>query len=495
MAGTDSTYRRRRRFDQTPEPPPATEGADVEPLLAPPGPGFVVQQHYATRLHHDVRLEMMSGSKPVLVSWAVPKGLPRRKGVKALAVRTEDHPAEYATFSGTIPEGNYGAGEVRIFDAGTYEMLKRDNEKLTFRLEGKRIRGTYHLVRTGLEDGRERWLAILSQDDRPPAEPFPQLDPMLATLVPQPFDDPSFLVEPKWDGIRALAICGENTALVSRRRNDITAGYPELANLHDRVVALDAVLDGEIVSFVRGVPSFQRLQQRMHVRDQKQLERLARTAPVVYMAFDLIYLDGRSLISEQLGERRRLLEEALVASEAVQLSPAVVGEGLALYAAAEAQGLEGVVAKRVASKYEPGARSRSWLKVKFVLEADVVVAGWTDGSGRRQGELGSLVMALYDDDQLRYVGNVGTGFDRQSLTDAMTRLRALEEIPNPFPTGAVTSRPELRKAHWITPVLVAAVEYRQLTQGGRLRAPSFKGFRTDKEPRECTVDQLPRSVE
>jgi bifunctional non-homologous end joining protein LigD len=491
MTGPDSAYRRKRRFEQTPEPPPATEGSEVDPLSAMPGTRFVIQQHYATRLHHDVRLEMMSGATPVLVSWAVPKGLPRRKGVKVLAVRTEDHPEAYATFSGSIPEGNYGAGEVRIFDAGAYEIVKRDEEKLTFRLDGKRLQGIYHLIRTGLDEGKERWLALLSEDRRPPPEPLPPLDPMLAIPASEPFDDPSFLFEPKWDGVRALAVCREGTTLVSRRRNDITAGYPELAHLHDRAVALDAVFDGEIVSFVDGLPSFQMLQKRMHVRDPRQLERLVRASPVVYMAFDLLYLDGHSLTTETLRERRRLLEEVLVAGETVQLSPIVTGDGRALYAAAFAQGLEGIVAKRASSPYEPGARPRSWLKVKFVLDADVVIAGWIEGSGRRQGELGSLVMGLYDGDELRYIGNVGTGFDQRSLSEATEQLRRLDATANPFPAAVTKSRPELRSAHWVAPTLVATVEYRQLTNAGRMRAPSFKRFRTDKSPGECTVDQLP----
>jgi bifunctional non-homologous end joining protein LigD len=490
MAQPDSTYQRRRRFDETPEPVPQAEGSDVDPLTAPPGSTFVIQQHYATRLHHDVRLEMMNGSIPVLVSWAVPKGLPRRRGVKALAVRTEDHPFEYGSFSGTIPEGNYGAGEVRIFDSGSYEITKRDGEKLTFHLEGKRLRGTYHLVRTDRADQKESWLALLSKDERPEPEPPPPLEPMLATLVSQPFDDPAFVFEPKWDGIRALAVCNETTTLVSRRGNDVTAGYPELAEVHDRLVALDAILDGEIVALVDGVPSFQKLQQRMHVRDERQLKRFMREAPVILMVFDLLYLDGTRVMNRQWSERRRLLEELVVPNEVVQLSPYVPEDGIAMYAAAAAQELEGILAKRAASIYEPGARSRSWLKIKTVMDADVVVVGWTEGSGRREGTLGSLITAVYDNAELRYVGNVGTGFDKHSIAEAVERLQTLDEAPIPFSPVVLKSRPELRSAHWVKPELVATVEYRQVTNAGRLRSPTFKGFRDDKAPTDCTIDQI-----
>lgn len=490
MARSDSVYRSRRRFDETPEPPPQAEGSDVDPLRAPPGKTFVIQQHYATRLHHDVRLEMMNGPTPVLVSWAVPKGLPRKHGVRALAVRTEDHPVEYGTFAGTIPAGNYGAGEVRIFDSGSYELVERDAKKLTFHLDGKRLQGTYVLVRTNRADSKESWLALLTEDERPHPEPLPPLEPMLATLVGEPFDDPAFVFEPKWDGIRALAVCDETTTLISRRGNNVTAGYPELADIHDRLVDLDAILDGEIVAMADGVPSFQKLQQRMHVRDGRQLQRLMRDAPVVLMAFDLIYLDGKRLTNRQWTERRTLLEEVLVPNDRIQLSPYVRGDGTAMYEAAVQQELEGILAKRATSTYEPGARSRSWLKIKTVLDADVVVVGWTEGSGRREGSLGSLIMAMYEKGGLRYVGNVGTGFDKRSLVDVMQKLRDLHEVDAPFPSAVLKSRPELRRAHWVDPSLVATVEYRQVTDAGRLRSPSFKGFRADKAPTDCTFDQI-----
>lgn len=495
MTDGGSKYDSKRRFEATPEPPSAFgddgEG-ELDPLVADAGPSFVIQQHYATRLHHDFRLEMSRpGVEPVLVSWAVPKGLPRRRGAKSLAVRTEDHPFSYGSFSGSIPGGNYGAGEVRIFDAGTYEIVKRDEEKITLRLEGKRLKGTYHLVKTSTGDQKEQWLAILSSDQRPRPSPHPRLDPMLATASDGLFDDPAWVYEPKWDGIRALAVCDEATKLVSRRGNDITSGYPELSGLHDRLVALEAIVDGEIVAFDGGKPSFQKLQQRMHVRNEQQLSALVLKSPVAFMVFDLIYLDGASLIGEPLERRRQLLEDIVVPDDRIQVSPAISGEGTVLYQAAVDQGLEGIVAKSIKSLYEPGKRSPAWLKIKTVLDLDAVVVGWTEGSGSREGTLGSLVLALYDGEgNLSHVGSVGTGFNRESLADAVDRLGQLPSSENPFGVAAVKGSPELRKAHWVAPTLVATLEYRELTNAGRLRAPAFKGFREDKAPEDCTIDQL-----
>ena len=464
---------------------------EVDPLTAPVGETFVIKQHHATALHHDFRLEMINeAGTPVLVSWAVPKGLPRERGVRHLAIRTPDHDMRDATFTGSIPEDEYGGGEVRIFDQGTYEMTKRSEDRITFRLEGERLAGVWHLVSTGKEREREQWLALMSKDLRPDGDPPPRFDPMLATLTDGPFDDPDWTFEPKWDGIRALAICDEQTRLITRNERDVTVAYPELSALHDQVVALDAVLDGEIVAFEDGVPSFQRLQQRMHLRDERRIEQMVMQIPVVYMVFDIIYLDRKDLTSRPLDERREILQQALVPSPQLQISPATPGEGIALFVAASQQGLEGVMAKRRSSAYQPGARSRDWLKVKVVFDADVVIVGWTEGEGRRKGSIGSLVMAVYDEGDLRYVGNVGTGFDKSSLEDAMGRLAAIAETDPPFGSDVIRSRAELRKAHWVEPSLVAVVEHRQLTEVGRLRAPAFKGFREDKRPEDCTYDQL-----
>jgi bifunctional non-homologous end joining protein LigD len=486
-----SQYDQKREFETTPEPPAEHVSSEVDPLTAPVGDQFVIQQHHATALHHDVRLEMVNEEgTPVLVSWAVPKGLPRRRGDRHLAIHTEDHPMAYAGFSGTIPEGEYGGGVVRIFDSGTYEMVGRSDDRITFRLEGDRLTGVWHLVHTGLKDGKDQWLAIMSEDLRQPGDDPPPADPMLATLTADAFDDPEWVFEPKWDGIRAIAVCSDETRLISRNDRDITVAYPELRRLDNHVVALDATLDGEIVAFDGGIPSFQKLQQRMHLRDERRIEQMASKVPVAYIVFDLLYIDGKDLTHQPWQARRKVLEEVLVPSERIQLSPVTEGEGVALFQAAAEQGLEGIMAKRRASPYKPGARSRDWLKVKIVFDADVVVVGWTEGEGQRAGTLGSLVMAVFDGDELRYVGNVGTGFNRDTLADALERLAALAETEPPFSTQVLRSRAELRRAHWVTPSLVIRVEHRQLTSAGRLRAPSFQGFREDKTPSECTWKQL-----
>lgn len=492
---TDSKYNDKRDFDVTAEPPGEHHTEDVDPLTAPTGETFVIQQHHATALHHDVRLEMLNGETPVLVSWAVPKGLPRRRGDRHLAIRTEDHPMGYASFSGTIPDNEYGGGQVRIFDEGTYEMEGRSDDRITFRLHGDRLQGVWHLVSTGTEKGKEQWLALLSADERPSGDKPPPTNPMLATLTGKAFDDPDWLFEPKWDGIRALAICSDTTRLITRNDKDVTVAYPELAKLHDRVVALDAILDGEIVTLEDGVPSFQKLQQRMHLRDPGRIEQVMKSIPVAYMVFDVLFVDRTNLTSRSLEERRGVLEKLIVPSEQIQLSPVTREAGIALYGAAANAGLEGVMAKRASSTYSPGARSRDWLKVKVTFDADVVVAGWTEGEGRRAGSLGSLVMAVYDGGALRYVGNVGTGFDARSLAETMDRLQRLDEVEPPFEGAVIRSRAELRKAHWVDPSLVAGVEHRQLTDAGRLRAPAFKGFREDKAPEECTWEQLSAEVQ
>jgi bifunctional non-homologous end joining protein LigD len=397
---------------------------------------------------------------------------------------------DHATFSGSIPEDEYGGGEVRIFDHGGYGMVDRTEDRLTFRLEGERLAGVWHLVSTGIKDGREQWLALMSKDLRPTAEERPPLDPMLATPTGEAFDDPEWGFEPKWDGIRALAVCEEETRLISRNDHDITVAYPELHRLHDRVVALEAILDGEIVAFHNGIPSFQRLQQRMHLRDQRQIQQASRTIPVAFVVFDLLYLDGKDLTGLPLQERHRILEETIVPTDRIQLSPITESAGKALFAAAAEQGLEGIMAKRLSSRYLPGARSRDWLKIKVTFDADVVIVGWTEGEGQRAGSLGSLVMAVYDGGELRYVGNVGTGFNRDTLRDVFDQLQALEETERPFPSEVMRSNPTLGRAHWVTPSLVAKVEHRQLTSAGRLRSPSFQGFREDKSPEECTFAQL-----
>ena len=486
----DRDYAGKRSFDVTPEPPPEVAG-NVDPGKAPPGASFVIHQHFATRLHFDLRLEMRNGTTPVLVSWAVPKNLPRHPGDKHLAVHVEDHPFDYGGFSGTIPAGNYGAGEVRIFDAGPYDLLEQKEGKLTFRLRGHRLQATYHLVRTRPEGGREQWLAMLREWHRPAPEPPPPPKPMLATLSAKAFDDDAWSFEPKLDGVRALGVCGEATQLLSRNAADITVAYPELHKVHERLVALDAILDGEIVAMDKGRPSFERLQSRMHVRNEHEIARLAKAIPVSYVVFDLLYLDSRSLVAEPYDERRRLLEETVVPNDVLQLSTSVPGQGVALFAAAERLGLEGIVAKRRQSPYELGRRSQNWLKVKTVYDADVVIGGWSPGQGNRDTSIGALLVGAYEDGELRYVGSVGTGFTERTLAALLAALQELRQDTSPFSAASTTElRSHAPGASWVRPLLVAMVEFRELTSAGKFRAPSFKGLREDKTPAECTFAEV-----
>ena len=488
------TYDEKRRFDETPEPPPEVVG-DVDPGTAPPGKTFVIHQHHATRLHFDLRLEMMNGKTPVLVSWAVPKNLPLKPGKMHLAVHVEDHPFEYGSFSGTIPKGNYGAGEVRIFDHGTYEVLEQEPGKVTFRLEGQRAKGIWHLFQTK-KDEEKNWLVRIRQDERPDPEPLPPLLPMMATLVGEPFDDDDWIFEPKWDGVRAIATCSvDETMLLSRNQNDITATYPELGKLHERLVCFDAVVDGEIVAMHKGRPSFERLQSRINLQNPHEVARMVKQIPVSFVAYDLLYLDGTSLIKTPLEERKELLGELVVVSDNVQVSPYVRGEGTTLYEAACAQNLEGIVAKRLGSPYRPGRRGKEWLKVKTTFDADLVVGGWSKGDGSRSKSFGSLLVGAYEDDGLRFVGAVGTGFSEKVLGEVMERLEAHASDESPFkedPREMSTGRfgKPIKDPRWVIPDLVVRVEFRELTSVGKLRAPSYKGFRDDLDPKTCTFAEL-----
>lgn len=485
-------YAAKRAFDKTPEPPPQVEGS-VDPTVAVPGETFMVHQHHARRLHFDLRLEMLNGDTPVLVSFAVPQGLPRQTGQRHLAVHVEDHPFEYGSFSGTIPAGEYGAGEVRIFDSGTYEVLEQEAGKLTIALRGQRLQGVWHLVHAQMGGDPKNWLVFLREDHRT-LDPFPPVEPMMATLVDSPFDKDGWIFEPKWDGVRALATCIDSTMLISRNLNDITSTYPELAKLHQQAVALEAIVDGEIVAMSDGRPSFERLQSRINLANPRDIEAATKQIPVTFIAFDLLYLDGRSLIDLPLLERKELLQDLFVPADFLSVSPYVPTDGVALFEVARERSLEGIVAKRATSPYRPGRRSRDWLKIKTTHTADVVVGGWTPGEGSRTHSFGALLVGAYDGDGLRYVGSVGTGFTQRVLDVLMEGLGELATDENPFDSDPRKDKPRwgkpVRDPRWVEPVLVARVEFRELTSAGRLRAPSFKGLRDDKAPELCLFDEL-----
>ena len=510
-------YDRKRDFGKTPEPAGSRDGAGDGSAPRPAaqaaeggsgprpaaqaaeggsGPRFVLQHHLATRLHHDLRLER-AGTAP---SWALPKGLPDVKGVRHLAVQTEDHPVEYMSFEGEIPAGEYGGGPVRIWDEGTYELIEWTDRKVTFRLHGRRHHGEYHLFQAGRDDPKQ-WMVVRADDDEvaevsdvPP--PPPVIAPMLATDGGKAFDDPSWLFEIKWDGVRAVATVvrpgtgGDGaTTLISRNNNDISPAYPELAPLWERVLARNAVLDGEIVALdAEGKPSFQLLQHRMHSRDATIVARAAKRTPVQYVVFDVLAADGETLCDRPLVERQALLRELLVPGGPFVLSTGILGSGIATFQAAEAQGLEGVIAKKADSVYRPGKRSRDWRKLKVRKDVDAVIGGWLVGQGGRAERLGALLVGLYDEaGTFRYIGRVGTGFDDAELqrlggllAERATDVRPFADIP----------AKEGKEGRWVRPDLVCMIEYGEVTADRKLRHPSYLGLRHDKEPQQCLVEDL-----
>jgi bifunctional non-homologous end joining protein LigD len=460
-------YRAKRDFSATPEP--SGDAGD-------PGgrtPRFVVQEHHARSLHWDLRLE----HEGALASWAVPKGIPPDPRKNHLAVRTEDHPLEYLDFHGEIPAGEYGAGRMLIWDRGTYELHKFRDEEVMVTFHGERLHGRYVLFRTR---GNQWMIHRMDPPEDPEREPMPErIEPMLARTGPLPRDDERWAFEIKWDGVRAIGyVDGGRLRLESRNGNDITPRYPELRELGRALAGREAVLDGEVVAFGEdGRPSFQRLQGRMHLTSEHAVRRLAASEPVAYVIFDLLWLDGHSLLALPYTERReRLLELGL--DGARWQSPAHhVGDGAAMLEASRAQGLEGVIAKRLDCPYTPGRRSPGWVKVKNVRRADVVIGGWLPGDGRRSGGLGALVVGFHDGGELRYAGRVGTGFTDRELDRLGAVLEPLARPDSPF-----AGRQPPKETRFVEPRLVAAVDFGEWTQARTLRHPVYKGLRDDVEP-------------
>jgi bifunctional non-homologous end joining protein LigD len=471
--GDLSEYRRKRDLKSTPEPAPSDRG-DGD------GNRFVIQQHGARRLHWDLRLE----HDGALASWALPKGLPERTDRNNKAIRTEDHPLSYLDFHGEIPEGQYGAGTMEIWDRGTYEPHKFRPDEVIVTLEGERARGKFALFQAGKSD--KDWLIHRMDEPAESGDPMPaDLKPMMARLAKRlPADEEDWAFEIKWDGVRAIAYStpGE-LRLQSRNLNDITARYPEVRRLNRALGTRTAILDGEIVAFEDGRPSFGRLQRRMHLTDETQVRRLARAEPVSFQVFDLLYLDGRSLLDKPYEERRRLLESLELAGEAWQTPGNHRGDGAALLARTAELGLEGIVAKRLGSRYRPGARGGDWLKVKNALRQEFVIGGWLPQKGRTD-QLGALLVGHYEDGELRFAGKVGTGFSRAEAADLVERMRPSARDDSPF-----SDRQPQKGANFVEPDLVAEVEYGSMTRDGMLRHPSYKGLRADKTAAEVVLEQ------
>jgi bifunctional non-homologous end joining protein LigD len=481
QTGKLGDYRAKRDFETTSEP---TGGAGA----GGSGHRFVVQEHHATRLHWDLRLE----HDGVLASWAIPNGIPATPADNRLAVHTEDHPLEYLEFHGEIPKGQYGAGAMTIWDQGTYELHKWEERKVEVTFHGERLSGRYGLfsiARNG--DSANDWM-IHRMD--PPADP--DRVPMPERIVPMmakpsgtlPRDPKNWSFEVKWDGVRAIAyVQPGRLRLESRNLNDVTEAYPEVRGLIGALGMHEAVLDGEILAFdENGRPSFERLQRRMHVRGASAIRRLQASMPVMYAIFDLLYLDGHSLIELPYRERRERLESLNLSGPAWRVPANHPGEGKLLLEATAKQGLEGVVAKRLDCRYEAGRRSGNWLKIKHTLRQELVIGGWIPGEGRRSSRIGALLMGYYEDGAFVYAGRVGTGFTEKTLDELQGRLEPLRRDANPFDRA-----PKLpREAVFVEPKLVAEIELREWTAERIMRAPSFKGLREDKSPREVRLEVI-----
>jgi bifunctional non-homologous end joining protein LigD len=488
-------YRDKRDAARTPEPVPPPEALPSEALPSEalpsealpsgtePGGTFVIQEHHARRLHWDFRLERDG----VLVSWALPKGVPPDPAVNHLAVHTEDHPLAYGSFEGQIPRGEYGAGAVTIWDHGTYETLKWAPAEVKVMLHGQRVTGGYVLFQTR----GNQWMIHRERLALPPG-----LRPMLAVTGAVPRDMANWALELKWDGVRALAYIERGKVrLMSRTERDITVTYPELARLGSATLPKQLtsttpaphkqlLLDGEIVVFGEGGwPEFEALQPRMHVSSASQAAMLAGQNPVTYLIFDVLQLDGRPLMDLAYSERRALLDGLELNGPFWQTPPWFPGEDFsAVQQVSRAQGMEGVVAKRLDSRYVPGVRTDHWRKIKNTHTQEAVVAGYKPGKGNRTGQVGSLLIGVHDASGLIYAGHVGTGFNDETLRMLGDKLRPLRRAGSPF-DGPVPPE-HARPAVWVEPRLVIQVAFDRWTKAGRMRAPVYKGLRDDIDPKD-----------
>jgi bifunctional non-homologous end joining protein LigD len=494
-----------------------------------------VQEHRATRLHWDFRLEAAG----VMPSWAVTRGPTMIAGEKRLAMKTEDHPLDYRTFEGVIPDGNYGAGEVIVWDEGFYDLFEGTDPveqiakgKLKIVLAGHKLKGLFTLVRMKPRAGErgDPWLMFKDHDeyedpdftieahaqsvksgktlaqlqqsrkDAPiwksnrassadgtavkrgarakaaHADPLPRdVKPMLTTLVEAPFDDERWLFELKWDGYRAIAVVEKDgVTLTSRKGLDLLHQFPEMKTLATAFRSIPVVVDGELcVLDDRGRPDFQMLQSRD--KPQPRGTKPRKRSPVVFVLFDLLYADGRDLRERPLDERKRLLESIVVPDRGVLYSQHVLAKGEDLFALASRRGLEGIVGKVRTSPYR-SIRSREWVKIKAKKRQEFVIGGWTEPRGSRK-EFGSLLVGYYDGDAFVYAGHVGSGYDGNLLSELMAKLKPLERKTSPFAERPKTNTP----AHWVKPQLVAEITFAEWTREGILRQPVFLGLRIDKD--------------
>jgi len=517
-------YRRKRDFSRTAEP--AGKIASASKNL------FVVQKHAATRLHYDLRLELDG----VLKSWAVPKGPSLDPSDKRLAIEVEDHPLSYRNFEGTIPKGNYGAGEVIVWDTGSYktvgstsaqEQLRRGEWK--FELFGKKLRGGFVLVRLKRSEEKKEWLWIKHRDEgartgwdvesefdsvlssrslprgaaksirqtagKMPAAAvravFPQRLPVtLAELGKKPFSDPQWVFEVKWDGVRVLVyVEGATVRLFSRSGREITKEFPEMQELSAQMQASTAVLDGEVVVLdSRGRSDFHALQDRLGVQNPSLA--LREKAPITCYFFDLLYFEGFDVRKVPLLARKEMLKKVFFANEIFRYSEHQAEQGEALFREAQKHGVEGIVAKRMDSVYS-GNRTPQWIKLKVVNETDAVVAGWTEPRQSRK-HFGALVLGLYERKELKFIGSVGTGFPEAELRRLSNILQPLETESSAFEKTPILAE----RVHWIRPELVARIKFGNWTRESHLRMPVFLGLRNDRQATDCTFeDAKPAAIQ
>jgi len=496
-------YNKKRDFSKTPEP---VGGEEASPDTAH---RFVVQRHKARKLHYDLRLEING----TLKSWAVPKGPSMNPDDKRLAVQTEDHPLEYLYFHGTIPKGNYGAGDMVIWDSGSFDIdstqddqgllqqFRKGNMKLIF--SGQKLKGRFALVRTGERGGKESWLLIKKKDSfstdfhydaetliepsiRTSKEyplkiaPGKIVQPMLAGSVKEIFNDPKWIYELKWDGYRIVAhISGDGVLLQSRNGVNMNQKFPQLAKELE-TVGHETILDGELtVLDENGVSQFGELQHWPESR-----------GTLHYYVFDMLYLNGHSMVDLPLLDRKSLIQEVVEGLHTARYCDHVEGMGAALFEKAIEEGMEGVMAKSGDSNYVPGARTEKWLKVKSVESEDALICGYTDSVGGGAA-FGSLILGKRDGKGIRYIGNCGSGFGEADRTALLQRFAPYRTKENPFDKKLALKG---RKPNWMLPSLECEVNFSERTKNGLLRNPVFKRLRNEPEGQGTAPSISPKPV-
>jgi DNA ligase D-like protein (predicted ligase)/DNA ligase D-like protein (predicted polymerase)/DNA ligase D-like protein (predicted 3'-phosphoesterase) len=453
------SYSRKRRFDKTPEPPPAE--------IIGQGSSFVVHRHHASRLHYDLRLEQDG----VLKSWAVPKGLPPRPGIKRLAVNVEDHPLEYVNFEGAIPKGEYGGGMMWKFAQGRYQITKQKKDGFYFRLQSRELNAEYRAYHTK----ENQWL--LERVDQPQTDWLRDpIEPMLARAADKPPASEDYVYEVKWDGIRAMISLDEGEIRIhGRNRMDLTKQFPELLIPEQAFRAASGLFDGEIVCLeADGKPNFRDVIHRMQQKTEGGIERAKVNHPAVCYVFDCLYLDGRPIANEPLTRRREWLQDVIKKGSAYRVSEAVE-DGAAFFDAVKQMGLEGIMGKQRRSAYLPGKRSESWLKIKIRKTLECAIVGYTRGQGDRQTSFGALHLAQATGNELKYLGKVGSGFDEDSLKAVSAELGKLKTIKRPIKEKPLDEA----RSVWVEPRLLCEVEFATLTPDGMLREPVFLRLRPD----------------